>query len=403
MNINREKNESLTDYQIRLFENAKLLNLSRQEIADILNKESGLNYSESKWRKEYASYVRWSEYERSKNSEPNQEIDKLVAKKLELQKERNKLSAEKNEINKWIREQARTENIYDKIEDAITLLKPIKVPVYKGNIGHAKKQLLVDVADAHIGKEVYIEDLDGYVLSEYNTKIFENRMWRLMDYTVDIAKKEDVSHVTVLNLGDYLDGLLHTNQLKNQAMGVMEQVMYGAEFMAEWLNKLSEYVTIDYRSVTGNHAETRPLQSQRSDFREENLEILVEWYIRKRLENNNRVTVHKINHIIYFDVLGTKIMCVHGQDEKNLEKSLKDYQDIYNVKVHMLKSGHLHHLSNKTISSDGLRNTEFIQSPAICSFDDYALNMKKTSVAGSLITVIQEDYGKFATYDIRLG
>lgn len=403
MNINREKNESLTDYQIRLFENAKLLNLSRQEIADILNKESGLNYSESKWRKEYASYVRWSEYERNKNSEPNQEIDKLVAKKLELQKERNKLSAEKNEINKWIREQARTENIYDKIEDAITLLKPIKVPVYKGNIGHAKKQLLVDVADAHIGKEVYIEDLDGYVLSEYNTKIFENRMWRLMDYTVDIAKKEDVSHVTVLNLGDYLDGLLHTNQLKNQAMGVMEQVMYGAEFMAEWLNKLSEYVTIDYRSVTGNHAETRPLQSQRSDFREENLEILVEWYIRKRLENNNRVTVHKINHIIYFDVLGTKIMCVHGQDEKNLEKSLKDYQDIYNVKVHMLKSGHLHHLSNKTISSDGLRNTEFIQSPAICSFDDYALNMKKTSVAGSLITVIQEDYGKFATYDIRLG
>ena len=398
--LQRQPNESFRDYHVRIYENLDLYNITSEEASELLNKEHGSNYSESKWRKDYAQYVSWKSYIESKVSS-EVELDNLTIKKLELQKERNKLSAEKAELNKWIREQARTENIYDKIEDAIKKLKPIKVPTIVQRETNEEQQLIVDIADAHIGMKVDIRDFEGNVISEYNTEIFKKRMWELLERTIEIVLKENVSHVTVLNLADYVDGLLHTSQLKHQEMGVMDQVMFGAEFMSEWLNKLSEYVTIDYRSVTGNHAETRVLHSGRSEFREENVEVLISWYIKSRLANNIRVKVHDIKPIIYFDVLGTKILAVHGQDEKNLESSLKDYQDIYNVKVHIMKSGHLHHINNKTITADGIRNVEYVQSPAIASFNDYAVNKKKTSVAGSLITLIKDGYGKVCTYDVR--
>lgn len=400
MTLHKLENESFQDYHIRLYENLDIYEINTHEASELLNKEFGSNYDESKWRKDYAQYVKWKDYITSSHV-GEVELDKLTTKKLELQKERNKLSAEKNEINKWIREQARTENIYEKIENAISKLSPIIVPEFKGITEESKQELIIDIADAHIGAENKVVGFNGKIIAEYNTDVFERRMWELMNRSISIIKKEKVKHVTVVNLGDFIDGLLHTNQLKFQQLGVVDQVIYASEFMANWLNKLSEYVSIDYRSVTGNHAENRPLQSNRSEFREENMERLIEWNIKTRLKDNNRVTVHKASNIIYFDVLGTKILCTHGQDEKNLEQSLKDYMMIYDVKVDIYKVGHLRHLNNKVIGMNGLQNIEYIQSPSICGINDYSVNLKKTANAGTIITVIEEGYGKINTYDIR--
>lgn len=392
--------ESFADYHLRLYENLDVYEITSHQAAELLNKEYGSSYDESKWRKDYAQYLKWKDYITSKHV-GDAEIDTLLAKKLELQKERNKLTAAKSEINKWIREQARTENIYELIQEAIVNLEPIEVA--KVNIiPNNKRTAVIDLADSHFGREGKILGFHDEVLAEYSVDIFKRRMWELLDYTVNVIKKEELTHVTVLNLGDVADGLLHTSQLKFQQLGVVDQVMHYAEFMSEWLNKLSEYVTIDYRSVLGNHMETRPLHSQRSEFREENMERLITWYIQTRLNGNDRVTVHEAKTIIYFDVLGTKILAAHGQDEKNLEKSIQDYMMIYNVPVHIFKVGHLHHLNNKVIGMNGLQNVEFIQSPSICGIDEYSMKLKKTANAGSLITVYEEDYGKLCTYDIRL-
>ena len=393
--------ETFTDYHIRLFENKEQYDLTPDDIADLLNAEYGSDYSESKWRKDYASYVRWRDYVLTKEA-PDEQLDKLTIKKLELQKERNKLSAEKNELNKWIREQARTENVYEKIEQAIGKLEPIKLPNIKVTETNNKRTAIIDIADSHFGRQGTIKGFHGEVIAEYSVEIFKARMWELLERVVKIINKEDLTHVTVLNLGDSTDGLLRFSQLQFLQLGIADQTMQFAEFMAQWLNKLSEYVTIDYRSVLGNHTETRPLNSQRGDFQNENVERLIVWYIKTRLQGNSKVQIHDAETIIYFDAMGTKILATHGQDERNLENSIKDYMMIYQVPVHMLKTGHLHHHNNKTIGMNGLQNIEFIQSPAICGIDEYSMKLKKTANAGSLVTIIEADYGKSCTYDIRL-
>lgn len=401
INLNKLPNESFTDYHIRLYDNLKVYDITTQDAADLLNKEHGSNYDESKWRKDYAQYVRWKEYIQVNNLNET-ELDNLTIKKLELQKERAKLSAEKTELNKWIREQARKENAYEKIETAIAKLTPIKVPNFTIKEDNKKRTAIVDIADAHFGREGVIKGFHDDILAEYSVEIFKRRMWELFESTISIIEKEYLTHITVLNLGDSIDGLLHLNQLKFQQLGVADQVMQFAEFMSEWLNALSEFAIIDYRSVLGNHSENRYLNVGRSELPQENMERLVEWYIKNRLKDNNRITIHEAKSIIYFDVLGTKIIAVHGQDEKNLESSIKDYMMIYQVPVHMLKSGHLHHNNNKTIGMNGLQNIEFVQSPAICGIDEYSVKLKKTANAGSLITIFEEGYGKYCTYDIRL-
>jgi len=61
----RRNDESFTDYFVRLFEHKKLYNLNCQDIAELLNAESGEEYTESKWRKEYAAFNRGRLYERN--------------------------------------------------------------------------------------------------------------------------------------------------------------------------------------------------------------------------------------------------------------------------------------------------------------------------------------------------
>lgn len=402
MDIKRLKDENFTDYHIRLFDNAEQYDLSSDEIANLLNEEHGSNYSESKWRKDYSQYLRWKDYVLSNDSPVTAELDKLTIKKLELQKERNKLSAEKNELTKWIREQARSENIQDKIELAIENLKPVNVPSIEIKVKNNKRTAIIDIADSHFGREGKITGFHGETIAEYSVEIFKERMWSLLEKTVTILKKEDIDSISVINLGDSTDGLLRFSQLKFLQLGIADQVMNFGEFMSEWLNELSKYAKLDYYSLLANHTEIRPLNSQRGDFPEENVERLITWFIKERLKENSNVIIHDIQETLYLDVLGTKLLCVHGHNEKNLENSIKDYMMIYQVPVHILKTGHLHHFNGKTIGMAGMQNIEYMQSPSLCGIDDYSLKLKKTANAGSLITIIEEGYGKSCVYDIRL-
>src|SRR5690606_3324477 len=96
----------------------KEIDLDWSEIIDLLQ----LDCSPDHLRKLSYAYKEMSEYLESKQMESIEDdelLDKLTKKKIELQKERAKLSAEKNEINRWIREQGRNELFYEKYLDTL--------------------------------------------------------------------------------------------------------------------------------------------------------------------------------------------------------------------------------------------------------------------------------------------
>ncbi len=74
--VSRQFGEDFTSYWIRLFENKDAYGLSCEEIAALLNHDQGVDYGESKWRKDYAMFSKGREYERKLNG--SQAADRIL-------------------------------------------------------------------------------------------------------------------------------------------------------------------------------------------------------------------------------------------------------------------------------------------------------------------------------------
>lgn len=401
--ILRKSNESDFDYKVRLCV-AKLnkeIDLDWSEIIDLLN----LNCSADHLRKLAYAYKEMSEHIETQQIIPVEEdefLDKLTQKKLELQKERVKLQSEKSEINKWIREQGRSEMFYEKYLEAITMRELPKVPQYKIPREENDFDWNLNIADIHYGKDVKIFGLEDEVLAEYNVAKFESRMWDLLNQVVHKIEKENIKHINLFNLADSVDGILRMSQLQSLQMGIIDSQIGFADFMVQWINELSKHSYVDYYGCLGNHDEIRPLGSSKGDFPHESSARIIDWHLSRMLSNNENVNIHKSKSLQYVDVVGTKILATHGQDERNLENSIRDYVNTYNKKIHILYTGHLHNTHTKTVGMDGMQNIEFYQHPALSGIDEYSIKLKKTAPAGAVMMKIERGLGRTETHDFKL-
>jgi hypothetical protein len=395
--------ESEFDHKVRLCL-AKLnkeIDLDWSEIIDYLK----LNCSPDHLRKLSYAYKEMSEnlhIKQVENIEDEEILDKLTQKKLELQMERVKLSSTKNEINKWVRDQGRSELFYEQYLEILSKRNLPEVPKYKIPYNVVESDWALNFADIHYGKELKIYGLEEELLAEYNVAIFERRMWDLLNQVIHKIEKENIKHLNVFNLADSIDGILRMSALQSIQLGIMDSQMGFADFMVVWLNELSKYVNVDYYSTQGNHDEIRPLGSSKGDFPNENVARIINWHLERMLEKNPNITIHKNKPLIYVDIVGTKVLATHGQDERNLENSIRDYTTTYNKKIHMLLTGHLHNTNTKTVGMDGMQNIEFYQHPSICGIDEYSVKLKKTAPAGATMMKIVRDLGRTETFDFKL-
>jgi len=397
----RETSEGINDYLVRLGDNQELYGLNWIQIADLLNKESGEEFSESRWRKDYASYSKWKPIILEKYA-TNEVVDEIRDATFESKKERIKLQTEKIEYNKMIREQGRADLLNEKIIEAVINRPTIHIPEIYIKKNNDKRDFLFPIADLHDGVSFRLLGWEGEVLNEYSPEILEQRMWKLLEEFVIINDEQKINHVTLPNLGDSVDGILRMSQLMSLKMGVTDSAIHFAEFMSQWLNELSKYCLVDYYSIFGNHDQLRLLSGKRDEFPHENAQKWITKLISANLKENKNVSVTNCNEFMYLDILGTKVLGVHGENEKNLENSIKDYSLTYSKPVHLLLSGHLHHSHEKTIGMNGMRDIEYVQSPSIIGIDDYSLKLKKTSNAGAKVMILEENKGRTLTYNIRL-
>lgn len=403
--LKRKDGESAFDHKVRLCVSKlnKEIDLDWIELVDLLK----LDVSSDHLRKLSYAYKEMIDNKqdiRLEQTEDDEFLDKLTQKKLELQKERVKLQSEKNEINKWIREQGRNELFYEKYLNVLAKRELPKAPEYISPVQQNEHDWVLNFADVHYGKDVKIHGFEDEILAEYNTDIFERRMWDVLNQTIFKIEKESIKHLNVFNLGDSIDGILRMSQLQALQLGIHDSLIGFADFIFRWLHELSKKVRIDYYSCWGNHDEIRPLGSSKGEFANENVDRIITWHLQRMFEatKNQNITIHKNKPIYYVDIVGTKILATHGQDEKNLENSIKDYTNTYGKKIHMLFTGHLHNTNTKTVGMDGLQNIEFYQHPSICGIDEYSVKLKKTAPAGATMMKIERGLGRTETFDFKL-
>jgi hypothetical protein len=324
-------------------------------------------------------------------------VNELQSQIRELQKERYKLQTEKLENNRWLRENARDELILEKILNAIDSLSPLSIPDVLP-VKHNDKEFCLAFGDEHYNTEFEIRGLYNEILNAYNPEIFEDRMWDLLNQVVEIINRESITKLNVFSMGDFTDGLLRVKQLMKLRYGVIESTIKYANFICNWLNKLTEYVNVDYQMVFGNHSELRMLGQPKGTFKDDNTGLYVREIIKERLKDNPNFNIN-INPtgLIFSNLCNLNVLGIHGE-VKDMERAIKDFSNTYNTHIDILIGGHLHHESGKCVGV----NRNVINIPSIMGVDDYAMSLNKTSNAGATLFILEEGKGKVQEYNIKL-
>lgn len=354
---------------------------------------------ESAYRKGINSAIAYYNevFSKMNGSDFSNDLDK---KKRELEKERKKLQSEKIEYNRWLRENARDELIVDKIVEAVREFEPLETPDTFVTSDNNKEGVLA-FGDLHYGVEFEIKGLFGETINAYSPEIFEKRMWYLYNKVCEIVNKENLSSIYVIDLADNIDGIIRlTSQLMKLRYGVIESTVKVANFLAEWLNKLSNIIHIKFSLVLdGNHDQLRLCGAPKNAFKDENMSVIIKEIIRTRLENNPNVEIldNPTGHTFLQICNYYNILAIHGE-VKNLGKTIDDFSRSYGVPIDYLIAGHKHHKETVEIG----RDIEAISVGSVIGIDSYGLSLNKTSNPSATFLVFEEDLGKSIQYDIKL-
>ena len=398
--LKKQINESELQYIWRLCsaKDSSTLDISWEELANILNEELRPTepFSESAYRKKYQMAKLFYEEVFSKMVSDGYN-NEIMTQRRELEKAKVKLQTEKMEYNRWLREEARDELITEKICNAISTLPPLDIPEHIVPTHNTKAYALV-YGDEHFGVEFELKGLFGDIINAYSPEIFEERMWDLLNQTIEIIKKENIDTLNVFSMGDYMDGILRVSQLMKLRFGVVDGTIKYADFISNWLNELTKYVRVEYQSTNGNHSELRMLGQPKGSFTEDNMGKVVSEFIKTRLKDNPNFTyIENPTGYIYAQLATHSILGVHGEI-KNMESAIKEFSSIYGVPIQYLLAGHLHHSKVEEVGV----NQEVINVGSIIGIDSYSLSLRKTSNASAKLLVFEQTKGKVCEYTLKL-
>ena len=395
VNFTKASDESDLQYIWRLCsaKDAGTIDLTWLELSEILNKELVDDESEylgeSAYRKKYQQAKAFYDEVFSKMIS-DEYHDQIMERQRSLKKILYKVQTEKLEYNRWLRQDARDELFEEKVIESIKKYSNISNPPKEVEIIHQNRTGVLAIADCHFGKEYKIYGLLDEVINEYSPEIFYSRMEQIYNETLEQIKKEGLSTIHIYNLGDSVEGFIRHSQLWSLRWGVIDSaVMYG-NFMGEWLKKISEKVLVIYHQTDGNHDELRLLDGKKGQHLCESAGKIIKNCIVLKNENNpNFKFVENKTGLIFDNVCGYNILGVHGEI-KNLSQAISEFENIYNIKISYIISGHKHHGEFKNC---GVRKG-CIGIGSVVGSDEFSMLIRQCADATATFLVFEEGKGK---------
>jgi predicted phosphodiesterase len=392
MNYSRKENESDEELIYRICSEKEVIG-SWQDVADILNKLLNTEYTESKFRKQYQAFNKMLSANEHKILDDDNYLNEIRIQKQELQKEKQKLSDERVELNRQIREQARKESYEDMIKRIVCEnVEPIKfnTELIKSKDYDSTQDLLIHLTDIHTGIEI-----DNFK-NVFNQDILKQRIEYYTNKIIAIKKKHDAQNCYIV-ISEILSGLIHNNLRLQNNMDLMEQFKYVSELIGEMLCELAEWFDNIYvYTVEGNHS--RIVAKKEDSLQGENMDILLPFYLRARLQNYSNINIidNKVcTDIAMFNIRGNNIFASHG-DKDSPSSVVQNWTMMFGIKPNIVLLGH-RHLNGLTTVYD----TKVIESGCISGTDEYAMSIRKCNKPEQTISIIDKN-GLVCLYDIQL-
>ena len=395
-NLKRMDGESDDQYFYRICNMKDSLGFTWPQMAKIFNDELGCNKGDTAYRKKWAAFKSVLDANADEIVGGDKYSNKLQEQIDELYKAKRQLYDQRREYNKMLVSDARAEHLTEELIKAANVA-PLKdysnIFTFKNNVSN--EEALLCLSDWHYGL------VSNNIWNTYNTEICMQRVSKLFDKVSNALQEHNVKTLHITLLGDFIHGSIHTGCRVAAEENTCEQLMHVSEILANFINELSAYVhEVNIYSTYGNHART--IQNKNDSIHADNMERVIPWWLRERLQDNNKVNVvdSEYYEFIYMQICGYNIACTHGDlDKLNdigvIVNSL--FTKKYGKSIDYTFSADKHHL--ESFEQFGIESTLV---GSLCGTDEFANNKRLYSNPMQTLCMFTPDDGKLCSYNIKL-
>lgn len=398
MDLNKYESENEEQFIWRLgqYKDAGLLDMSWDELADVINKELGLEdtpLNETTFRKPYQQAKRF--YDAGVFGDVDDEyIDELRTQRHELEKERVRVRDERNELRRILREEARKESYREQIVRAISEcdVKPLEYDKYKQNVNvfGEDNDLIITLTDLHTGIVI-----DNYC-NTFNENILKERMIKYIDRIIEIQKRHRSKNAYVV-IGEVVNGIIHAPLRIESNQNVIEQFLTAVNYISDFLAEISYlFKTVNVYVTPGNHS--RVHANKNDSLTNENFDNFIIPFLRAKLQNFSNIVCNDNNvenSIAMFDVRGTSVAAAHG-DKDSPANVVQKFAMMFDKKFDIIILGHRHTNAMSTVY-----DSKVITAGCMSGSDSYCMDHRLRNKPEQVVAVIDGD-GLDCFYDIKL-
>lgn len=365
---------------------------SWQDVADILNKLLGTEYTESKFRKQRQAFDKMLAANQAKFVDSDVQLKEIEIQKREL--ERKKIQF-RDERNAWQRQNyidARVEQKLDLLETELLSQGKINFDIHDNVNISSDNDILVILSDFHIGQ------CFNSIWGEYNSDIAKKRINQLLNEIIAIQKLHNSEKCYVSVQGDMISGNIHkTIQVTNRE-NVIEQIKVASELISSFCYELTKYFSnVFLSSVSGNHSR---MDRKDDALHDERLDDIITWGVELSLKhiNNFHVLNRKLdNGIADIDIRGKSYISVHGDFDGYNKTGVSNLCMHLGFIPYAITFGHLH-----TCAVDETNGVKMIRGGSLAgSGDDYTIEKRLSGKPSQMVCVCNKK-GIVCYYPIEL-
>lgn len=327
-----------------------------------------------------------SEYYKAKhaaNTGNDKYLSEIRAEKQAVRMERQKLFDERTELNRKLREEARTQNDLCFLGDLIQEKAAIELPAYNPPAICSDNDLFACVSDFHYGAT------NNNTFGRYDSEIAAKRLYEYIDGILEIQRIHQSENIYVGFLGDLISGEIHfTVQLESREC-LVKQIQDAAVLLSDFIYQLSlHFKNVYVNGVAGNHSRT---SFKDQVLRDNRLDNLIPWYMKARLAHIENV--HFVDCDNYDPTIGKVVIrgdeywMVHGDWDLFSESGVSKLVMMIGHKPKAIFYGHMHHNSYDEVAS----GVQIIRSGCFSgSGDDHCVSKRIGGKPGQMVSVIGE-------------
>lgn len=320
-------------------------------------------------------------------------IAQLRLEREELKKERQKLSDERTDYQRSLREQARRESFLEVIERGLARqVKPLDY--HETPVISTDEDMVVCLSDLHAGIDVQ------NWWNTYNTDILRRRLAKYIDEVKGIQAVHQCHRCELVLGGDAVSGLIHPNLRLQNNENVVEQIKIAITYIGEFVTALQDsFEEIRVHSVSGNHSRLSPDKAEHLNGEE--LDALIPFCLKMMFANNPSVTIcedgYIDNSINTFVTRGGKLFyLVHG-DKDTPSNVVKNLTLMSGKKPDAVLMAHRHHNAYDT-----QYGVKVIQMGCVVGTDDHCVDLRISGEPEQCVIITTRERTVKCLYDIGL-